>query len=234
MSSIPSGEVHQPPSACGMPCPTFPGRATLVLVKTERTSTRWPKNPPGPWLVELEWATLSGRAEVVAFTLRSVGHHRPVRASDLRSIPLAAVENERRSAKARTLRKMAGDDRTLADLRRDHLEALRLTGQDASSSPAPGAPGGERPIAEGTAERAQAFEAARSARSGRPRTYSDAHWAEVAATYIRAYSEGGAPTAAVAGRWSVSPSAAGKWVAKCRRLGLLEPTTQGRPRGRRP
>jgi transposase len=50
----------------------------------------------------------------------------------------------------------------------------------------------------------------------------------VADIYRDALEHGEAPTSAVAAKFVVSKSAAAKWVAKCRKLGLLPPTTQGR------
>lgn len=198
-------------------------------VDVERSSFRWPRNPPGPWFIELEWAPVEGRAEVVTFTVGSVGRKQPVTASDLREIPFATIVREDRAKKVARLRKMAGDTRTVADLRRDYQSILRAAGE-APQGPQPDDPGGDRRLSDGATERAALYEKA-GGRGGRPKQYDDAHWAEVATTYTRAFNAGNTPTTAVARKWSVNPSTAGKWVAKCRALGLLVPTTQGRPGG---
>ncbi len=54
------------------------------------------------------------------------------------------------------------------------------------------------------------------------------HWQAVAEVYRDALERGDAPTSAVAHKFNVSKSAAAKWVAKCRALWLLPPTSQGR------
>lgn len=191
---------------------------------------RWPP-PDGPWLVELEWAEVSGRAEPVAFTLRSVEHQRSVKAGDLRAIPLGQIAADCRAGSARRLHKLASDHRSEADLRREFAEILRLHGEP-PGDPSPDAPGGRR-VSTGAAERAALYEAPPRRPGGRPQEYDNAHWAGVAAVYTHAGDEGRPPTKAVAERWFVSRSAAGKWVARCRTLGLLAPTTQGKPNSTR-
>ena len=58
----------------------------------------------------------------------------------------------------------------------------------------------------------------------RPAIYSDDHYARVAGVYQRAVTGGSrSPTADVARAWSVSRSAAAKWVARSRALGHLPP-----------
>ena len=68
-------------------------------------------------------------------------------------------------------------------------------------------------------------------RGGRPPKYGPEHWQKVADVYREAFAGGRlTPTRAVARRFKVSDSAAAKWVAKCRQLGLLPPTTRGKAR----
>jgi hypothetical protein len=69
-------------------------------------------------------------------------------------------------------------------------------------------------------------------RGGRPPKYGPEHWQEVARIYREAYehSKNRTPTRAVARHFRVSDTAAAKWVAKCRHLGLLPKTTRGKPR----
>ena len=59
---------------------------------------------------------------------------------------------------------------------------------------------------------------------GRPPLYAPDHYARVAGVYQRAVTGGSrSPTADVARAWSVSRSAAAKWVARSRALGHLPP-----------
>jgi hypothetical protein len=58
------------------------------------------------------------------------------------------------------------------------------------------------------------------------------HWKAVAEVYRDALERGDPPTQAVKAKWKVSKSAAAKWVAKCRALGLLPATSRGRPLGK--
>ena len=67
-------------------------------------------------------------------------------------------------------------------------------------------------------------------RGGRPPIYGPEHWQEVARIYTEAWAKNKTPTRAVARHWGVSESAAAKWVAKCRDLGLLPKTTKGKAR----
>ena len=70
---------------------------------------------------------------------------------------------------------------------------------------------------------AQAAESLAVTSGGRPRAYEPAHYGQVAGVYLKAVREGrGDPTKAVAERWSVSTSAASKWVAHARTDGLLD------------
>jgi hypothetical protein len=59
---------------------------------------------------------------------------------------------------------------------------------------------------------------------GRKPLYGLEHFSAVAAVYIEAEVK---PTQAVANHWKVSKSAAAKWIARCRELGLLPKTTRG-------
>lgn len=192
------------------------------------SSSRWPK-PLGPWLVELEWGSIDGRAEVTSFRLRSVGARQPVTAEALRSVPLGRLASESRRKLARNLREQAGDDRTLAQRRREYRELMGSMGQPLPSGEA--RTDDEVRLSDLAEPKAQAFE--RRPGGGRPRTFDHKHWADVAAVYSHAFASGLPPTTTVAEKFSVSVSAAGKWVAKCRAMGLLAPTTQGRPGGTR-
>jgi len=67
---------------------------------------------------------------------------------------------------------------------------------------------------------------------GRPAVYDREDWEKVAATYRDALEAGSrAPTKAVQKKFEVSHSTAADWVAKCRKLRLLPPTSRGLARG---
>lgn len=65
---------------------------------------------------------------------------------------------------------------------------------------------------------------------GRPPTYGPEHFEEVARVYREAYEINRTPTRHVARHFKTTESAAAKWVARCRELGLLPKTTRGRAR----
>jgi hypothetical protein len=64
---------------------------------------------------------------------------------------------------------------------------------------------------------------------GRPPKYGPEHWDEVARVYHEGF-QNRTPTRAVARHFKVSDTAAAKWIAKCRKLGLLPETTRGKAR----
>jgi hypothetical protein len=67
-------------------------------------------------------------------------------------------------------------------------------------------------------------------RRGRPPLYGPEHYAEVARVYRAAFAENRTPTRIVARHFKVTPTTAAKWVARCRELGLLPPTSRGKAR----
>jgi hypothetical protein len=71
----------------------------------------------------------------------------------------------------------------------------------------------------------------REAYNDRSRIYPHEYFENVAAVYQDAQLAGEAPTKAVATKFKVTRSAAAKHVARCRAMGLLGATTQGRPGG---
>jgi hypothetical protein len=83
---------------------------------------------------------------------------------------------------------------------------------------------------DGTVYRFESDYTGRPKRGGRPVKYGPEHYVEVARTYREAYERRRTPTRAVAARFKVSETAAAKWVAKCRDLGLLPQTTKGKAR----
>ena len=74
---------------------------------------------------------------------------------------------------------------------------------------------------------ARLWEKSRAGRSG-PKGYGAEHFVEVATIYQREALLGRKPTQAVARHFVVSKSAAAKWVAKARTMGLLPPAQKGK------
>lgn len=74
---------------------------------------------------------------------------------------------------------------------------------------------------------ARLWHEARAGRSG-PKGYGAEHFAEVATIYQREALLGTKPTLAVAEHFVVSKSAAAKWVARARVMGLLPPARKGK------
>jgi len=74
---------------------------------------------------------------------------------------------------------------------------------------------------------AEAWERSKATRSG-PKGYGAAHFADVATIYRTEAMRGNRPTQAVADRFVVSKSAAAKWVARARAMGLLPPAQKGK------
>jgi hypothetical protein len=69
-----------------------------------------------------------------------------------------------------------------------------------------------------------------SRRRGRRPKYGPEHYVEVARVYREGYKRNKTPTRYVARHFRTTPSAAAKWVAKCRAYGFLPKTKQGSAR----
>lgn len=74
---------------------------------------------------------------------------------------------------------------------------------------------------------ATAWSAARDGQPG-PKGYAPKHYVKVAEVYRREALVGGRPRLAVAEHFTVTPSAAAKWIAKARAMGLLPPGRKGK------
>lgn len=182
---------------------------------------RWPP-PDGDIVVELTWARVGGRVDCVRVGISSgcrihdgdiepelsrfgeALERQAITTSMVRSIPFGTIiDDRRREVVARFTKDL--DERDL-------------------SVAAPGF----RSLIE-----------AWSGQASPPRgDWAPDHWAEVARIYTAAWRSGDGegsqrrPTKAVQEHFNVSKSTAAKWVAKCRNeLGLLGPTTKGRPAG---
>lgn len=185
-----------------------------------RSEFRWPDPVNGPWTMLLHFQRLGGREECVGFEIwggtpparhtsgRDPLPFRPIRAVDVRRPPFAElVDGARRMAVG---------------------SARRLLAEEEASEDRPGDGPLEPAVRAFLQERAAAFGGRKAA--GRPPTYGPDHFAEVADVYRAAWAETGKPLEAISERWNVSKSAAGKWAARCREMGLLPRTSRGVPR----
>jgi hypothetical protein len=188
----------------------------------------WPDHERGPWVVRAYFAVGTGRAECVGLTIwHSVlgdthpgfesfqplegTEITPLKAGDLRNLPIGRIVGILREQRAATWRQwIAG----LADeLNDDDVAGVSELGWNDPHLFDP-----------------------KSGRPPDPRTnpiYGQEHFENVVRVYKAAWDQHQAPTKAVAEHFHVSRTAAGKWVARSRAMGLLDPTTPGRAGGLR-
>ena len=186
------------------------------------TWKHWP-DVDGPYMVGLHFTEIDGRSELVGVELWSGGPP-----------PDRYREEDREWAMERTREPGSGGPLPavalrqlpigrLADaVRRHRLDMANLVIELYDSRDHPPE----------TLERAErTFRAVQASRppGGRKPSYGPEHYAEVARVYTAAWRSGASPTKAVEAWGSVSYPTAAKWVAKARTLGLLPPTTKGRP-----
>jgi hypothetical protein len=172
------------------------------------------RDPSGrPWALDTEWALIDDRWECVGVRLRSYttdagndplaaevdAKARPVQASDLRALPLRRVLDESRKGWRQAFEHLSQLERESASRRGEEADARLL-------------------------EAFGKVTASNAAKGGRPPLYDAEHFREVARVYEDELYRGGYPTRAVAERFTVSRSAAAKWVSRCRKLGLLGET----------
>jgi transposase len=188
-----------------------------------RTGRRWPDAVKGPWQVTFHWAEIDSRAECVGIDLRGF---RTSEESDLQG--LRAVHGAGDGAPvAATLPRRVPLARLMREAREDQREIAKALAAGLLKVPT----GSKSRIRRETARQIPAFEAER--RPGRPRRLDDEHFREVAEVYRAAFST--APTKHVAQHFFTSRSAAAKWVARAREMGLLEnPPERRRAIGRKP
>ena len=177
--------------------------------RVNRWKIRWPDPDEGPYYVELVMS-LDDRPEIVSFTVSGAEPE--------------VIDKARRTLWYDELPEMTPINSAAARLPLRELlrnEVARLSAWIDDEPEEWGHP---------------AFEGFRDAITdpkpprtpGRPPVYDEEHWARVADTYTAAFGRGGNPTSAVAETFDTTKSTAGKWVARCRKQGLLAPTSQGR------
>lgn len=182
------------------------------------TPALWPDPDHGPWHITLHWTLIDGRAECTGLEIRSDRFVNEPHGSQWanpeqwHARPRALTTSVLRGFPLgkivdETKRSVARWLGSWPDLEPDRQRELRARARQYIASTRKGRKG------------------------GRPPEYGPDHWAKVAATYADAYRLGGKPTDEVARTFRVSRSTASNWVARCRQMGLLTPTSQGRPGG---
>ncbi len=161
----------------------------------------WP-DVHSPWRVRIRWEELDGRMEAVGFCIEAVEGDVPLTTSVLRSVPFGRIVQETHRRRLETVRIEA------------ELPSHDVHGRSFGDLPA-------------RARKALPKYQRSAAPRGRPPTYGSEHLPTVARLYTEAWLAGLHPTKAVAEEFSVSRSAAAKWVARARAAGLIGPT---RPR----
>jgi hypothetical protein len=183
-------------------------------------SDRWPDDGgPAPWQLTFHWAVVDGRPECVGLDIRSFQEERSEKERKVKRLPGTDPEPIR----ATTLRKL-DLGRLLDEAREDHKALMQWAATYGK--------GVEAALRKRALEVLPVFEEGGDrSRGGRPPLHGPDHFEKVARTYIEALTHGRPPLKAVAAWGSVSASTAAKWVARCRELGLLGPTTQGKAGG---
>lgn len=192
----------------------FPNRYALRMAKrrqdppervaySERSTLLWPDPKTGPFWIGLYWASVDGRNECVGVTIfRGAWLDTSGDSPELELLPGEALQ----ALKSTDLRI------PLDRLAREHHDwAKDLDGEAGEIARHIRGWSGDLPTVAG---------------------WGPNHLADVAQVYREAWQHNQHPTKAVAEHFSVSKSAAAKWVARCRdpKVGLLPPTERGRPR----
>jgi hypothetical protein len=185
---------------------------------TVRVEIYWPDPEAGPYLVRVTLDNVDDRLEIVGVEIwgrdaDEVGWSNRAPAGELTPVTSTAIRLP------------------LDHIATEALHSSRVSPEDDEWNYA-GKGEQNDPMAEfyrRTNEKLRKLKGARQ--TGRPTQYDESHFAAVAQVYSQALATHQNPTGAVAERFSVSKSAAAKWVARCRAMGLLPPTTRGRSAG---
>ncbi len=165
---------------------------------------RWPDSD-GPWEITLWWAPVEGRMECVGIDIRSF---RQPRKQHLVGSASQLPGTDPQAVSTSLLRSLPLG-RILEAKRTDHAGLASEMFRE---------------------EPSRRWHAPKRRRA----KYGPEHFAEVARVYREAFTRNRTPTRAVARHFEVSPTAAAKWVVRCRDLGLLPKTTRGRARSVEP
>ncbi len=188
------------------------------------TAREYPPTAERPWVLRLTYGIVRGAPGVVAVEMYAVdpaeipeavadwpklGHQVPSKAQPITSVGI-------RLPLGRYLREYMARRRNLDRIITDAHPRAQI-------------PPGLRREAQ---RRLRALDASVNTRApGRPALYGAAHCRKVAEVYSKGLPTG---TLAVAKEFHASKSAAGKWVARARELGLLPPTVKGKAAGWQP
>lgn len=183
----------------------------------DRVSHRYPDPFAGPWRLTFHFAELNGIAECVGLDVRSF-KETVTESGDRVTQPVGGALTPVSASLVRSLPVAGLVTSAVKDFA--HLLGWTADGEEGTNP--------------------QARQAARDAlpryeRHQGSRTYwTRERLAEVADVYAQALALKQRPTQAVAGTFNLSPSMAAKLVGRCRKEGLLDPTTPGKAGGAKP
>jgi hypothetical protein len=170
-------------------------------------SSRWPDTIQGPWHITSHFGIVNGRRECVGLDVRSFKE--AGEGEGKRKVPL------RPGASYQVVTASVIRSLPVATLVRSNRQGLADIAAHVAADPATSAE-----------NREMLTERAAELRSSTRRLYDAEHFAQVAAIYSKAWEAGDAPTRAVAEQMKATRSAAAKWVARARQLGMLGKTDQ--------
>lgn len=175
-----------------------------------QTARFWPDPLKGPWVLRFHWTVVEGIPECVGFDVRSY--------RDTKKGPQTLPETKVQPITATLMRSLPVD----ALIRAEAETALDLLRWNSS-----GAKGTNPKARESARALVKPFEQAKVKRGPRP-YWTEERLAQAAEVYIDALARKQPPTTAVADAFTISPGMAGKIVSRCRKQGLLGPTTRGK------
>jgi hypothetical protein len=172
----------------------------------------WPNTADGPFEVRLLVQEVNEQMDCVGIEIRPAPGSAPsaLLSSQLRKLPLGQMLDDARRSYLHELLHLAAE----------HSEEIVVGQRDDRAEEV----GEVRPLPKIKLRRIDELFA--SHEGGRP-PYDDAHFQEVAAVYRAALIAGEHPTKAVGEVFFKNKSTAAKWVATCRKKGLLPPTAKG-------
>ena len=179
-------------------------------VGTASIAFGWPDPITGPWQCTFYFAELDGRHDCVGVDFRSFITKRGAEGE-----PTAHVVQDELAVVTTAAWRGFPVQRMIAEARTQLDEFIGL-----------------KAGLEDDPELAERIRAVSKGLRGRRARYGKEHFESVAHVYKTAYAASESPTQAVATVFHVSHSAAAKWVAKCRELHLLPPTSRGRAAAR--
>jgi len=210
------------------------------------TLLSWPDPETGPWSIRVHWQDIDGRPECIGLELWNgsaidggAAEGRtpaPITATGLRGLkPDALIQAARHQYVQEIEAIAAGFDRSIAaGNRKAGRGRTKRSPYAAKDVPLTAGTAGA-PQTQALRQKAQNAKLPRKAakgskRRGRPpgATYPPDFWDQVAEVYSAAHRAGLNPTAEVEVAFGKSHSQAGKYIAHCRALGKLPPTTRGR------